>query len=80
MYSDIDLGLVYLLLRTANRPLIRTKLNEFVKVAPNGFGLSKNLLWPSSFISCVHDRSLHITQKACFPYLMTIDGLVSLIF
>jgi len=37
MYSDIDLGLVYLLLRTANRPLIRTKLNEFVKVGPIGF-------------------------------------------
>ena len=43
MYSDIDSGLVYLLLHTANRPLIRTKLNEFVKVYPIGFGLSKKL-------------------------------------
>ena len=41
MYSDIDSGLVYLLLHTANRPLIRTKLNRLVN--PAGYGLSKKL-------------------------------------
>ena len=47
MYSDIDLGLVYLLLRTANRPLIRTKLNK--KIVKNSQKLVKinplGLVW-----------------------------------
>ena len=57
MYSDIDLGLVYLLLHTENRPLIRTKLNGFVKVDPIGFGLGKKTYFGQahSFLGCTTD-------------------------
>ena len=54
MYSDIDLGLVYLLLRTANRPLIRTKLNQkLAKIGQNqpiGFSLGQKFSNKTYFV------------------------------
>ena len=59
MYLDIDLGLVYLLLRITNRPLIRTKLNDLVKVGWLGLSqLSLNKTYfdqAHSFLACTTD-------------------------